>query len=287
MAFWSTLVEQLKTALPVAIAFSLVAPIPYIIAEQIWPARTRPRWTDYLMNFGIAISTLVLSLPLGMLAAIAAAKLHQAIGWQPLSLPFDYLSAVPLVGPLLTGLFLMIAPLLLHDLWFYWSHRLEHRIPTLWAFHSLHHSDPHLNCMSANRDHFLQTAWRSFFSIFTLGLLIDLDMKNAGAAAMLSQMALMLWSMFYHSAIRVQLPWLDRVLVTPQVHRIHHSRDPRHFDRNFADIFPFMDILFGTYEKPVRGEFCDTGLDDPFLSPRSLAAAQINPLRRAFSIRKG
>ncbi len=98
--------------------------------------------------------------------------------------------------------------------------------------------------------------------MFTLGLIVQLDMREAGAAAMFSQIAFMLWSMFYHSAIRAELPWLDKILVTPQVHRIHHSTEPAHHNRNFADLFPVLDIIFGTYEKPAKGEFAGTGIDD-------------------------
>lgn len=285
MDYWSTVWSQLISALPSMLAFSLITLVPFAIAERVWPVVRPPRLRSYAINIAISLTTLILSLPLGIAAGLAAAKVHASLGWQPFPVPFAALEALPVVGRVLKGLTLMLAPLLLHDLWFYWSHRLEHRIPILWAFHSLHHSDPEMNCTTWARDHFLQSAWRTFFSVFTLGLLVDLDMKSAGTAAMLSQMALVLWSMFYHSAIRVELPWLDRVLVTPQVHRIHHAVDDAHHDRNFADVFPFMDILFGTYEKPRRGEFAGTGINDAFLLPRSPISAQVNPVIRALGLK--
>jgi len=52
---------------------------------------------------------------------------------------------------------------------------------------------------------------------------------------------------------------LDRIIVTPQVHRIHHSVDPSHYNRNFADALPLFDILFGTYYRPQAQEFAATG----------------------------
>ena len=104
-----------------------------------------------------------------------------------------------------------------------------------------------MNTTTYTRDHFLQNGLlRAFFPVSTLGLFIDLDLTQAGKAAFYSTMFLIVLSMFYHSAIRVQLPWLDRILVTPQVHRIHHSIDPQHYNRNFADALPIFDILFGT-----------------------------------------
>ena len=112
-----------------------------------------------------------------------------------------------------------------------------------------------MNTSTWARDHFLQNSWRSFFSVFTLGLFFDLDFADAGKAALYSFMFLAGLSLFYHSAIRVQLPWLDRILVTPQVHRIHHSIDAVHHNRNFADALPVFDIIFGTYHRPEREEF--------------------------------
>ena len=106
---------------------------------------------------------------------------------------------------------------------------------------------------------FLQESWRAFFSVFTLGMFVDLRLSEAGKAALYSTMFLVGLSMFYHSAIRVQLPWLDRLLVTPQVHRLHHAIKPEHHNRNFADVLPIFDIVFGTYQKPGREEFPSTG----------------------------
>jgi len=84
--------------------------------------------------------------------------------------------------------------------------------------------------------------------------------------------------MFYHSAIRVRLLWLDRMLVTPQVHRIQHSVDAEHYNRNFADVLPTLDIVFGTYDRPEREAFPAAGLGPDFPAPRSLLSAQFGPL---------
>jgi sterol desaturase/sphingolipid hydroxylase (fatty acid hydroxylase superfamily) len=97
-----------------------------------------------------------------------------------------------------------------------------------------------MNAATFARDHFLQAVWVGLWPAFTIGIVFDLSPLEGGVAGLISGLALTLLSMFYHSAIRVQLPWLDRVIVTPQVHRIHHSVDPAHHNCNFADALPIF-----------------------------------------------
>jgi sterol desaturase/sphingolipid hydroxylase (fatty acid hydroxylase superfamily) len=252
--------------------------IPFMIAEQLWPVRGAPQWRDYGLNLLIAFSTVFLSLPLGIAAGLWSAHVRQWLPWKPLSFTFHAVAGIPHVGQGLEILAMIFVPLFLHDAWFYWAHRIEHRVPALWAFHKLHHSDELMNTSTWARDHFLQSSWRAFFATFTLGMIVDLDLAEAGKAALYSTMFLSALSLFYHSAIRVRLPWLDRVLVTPQVHRIHHSTDPQHYNRNFADALPLFDIVFGTYRRPGREEFPATGLGTASPAPQSIWAAQFGPL---------
>jgi len=278
MNFLHILLASMKGMFPDLLYWTIPPLIPFIIAEQIWPVHARPRWRDYGMNILIALTTSYLALPLGILAGMWSADLRPHLPWKTFSLSFHNIAAIPVVGHPLEIAAMIFFPLLAHDFWFYWSHRIEHKVPVLWSFHKLHHSDELMNTSTWARDHFLQNSWRAFFSIFTLGLFFDLDFTDAGKAALYSFMFLAALSLFYHSAIRVQLPWLDRVLVTPQVHRIHHSIDPVHHNRNFADALPIFDILFGTYHPPAREEFPATGLGDEYRAPGSIWSAQIGPV---------
>jgi sterol desaturase/sphingolipid hydroxylase (fatty acid hydroxylase superfamily) len=263
---------------PDVLIFSLVPLVPFIIAEQIWPVDEAPRFRDYNINILISLSTAYLSLPLGIAAGLWSIQLRRILPWQPFSFTFHNIGAVPIVGPALELVAMIFVPLILHDLWFYWSHRLEHRVPILWAFHRIHHSDERMNTSTWARDHFLQNSWRSFFSLFTLGLIVDLDLSEVAKAALYSNYFLMALSLLYHSGIRIRLPWLDRVLVTPQVHRIHHGVAPEYHNKNFADALPIFDILFGTYHRPGKDEFPRTGLGPEFSAPRSLWSAQFGPI---------
>ncbi len=278
MSFVHILLSSMKGMLPTLLLWSIPPLIPFIIAEQLWPVCKAPRWQDYTMNTLISISTAYLALPLGIAAGLWSAHLRQWLPWKPVSFSFRNIGAVPYAGPALEVLAMIFVPLFMHDFWFYWSHRVEHRVPALWAFHKLHHSDELMNTSTWARDHFLQDAWRAFFSVFTLGMIVDLDFSEAGKAALYSNLFLTAMSLFYHSAIRVRLPWLNRILVTPQVHRIHHSIDPQHHNKNFADALPIFDIVFGTYYHPDKEEFPATGLGAEYPAPRSLWSAQFGPL---------
>ncbi len=238
-------------------------PLFVLFLEQKYPAGSRAGWQDYLTSFSIMAIAILVLFSLGINAAAAAAGtwvVHQ-MDWQFLSIDIREISlGIDWLDQTVQKILTVLLVLFVHDAWLYLSHRCEHRFPALWAFHKVHHSEERMNFLTAGRDHFLQSIWRTFFSFLTIGLFIDIEFKQAAVTAGYAHSGLLLWSMFYHSNTRVELPWLDRVLVTPQVHRIHHSRLPEHQDKNFADIFPVFDIVGGTYWAPRAGEFPETGL---------------------------
>jgi len=271
--FYTAQLPMIAISFPVLLA-------PFVWLERRRPVATPPSWRDYGKNFGIFISTQAIAAPTAISAAHASAAIRAVAPWPTLDFTFaDIGVGLPILDAVLRVLAMIFLPLLLHDVWFYWSHRLEHKLPWLWRFHRLHHSDPNMNASTYARDHFLQTVWRSLFAAFTLGLFVDIELRQAEQAALLSSLFLGLWSQFYHSAARIRLPWLHYILVTPQVHRIHHSLSPRHHDKNFADVFPVFDLLFGTFYRPQAEEFPATGLADQ-VAPANWWEAQCEPLRR-------
>jgi sterol desaturase/sphingolipid hydroxylase (fatty acid hydroxylase superfamily) len=255
--------------------WTVLAMIAFIIAQQLRPVGEAPRLRAYGLNILISLSTAYLSLPLGTAAGLWSSQLRHLLPWNPVSFSFHTLGALPMAGPGREILAMIFFPLFLHDSWFYWSHRIEDGVPILSEFDKIHHSDRRMNTSTWARDHFLQESWRGFFSLSTLGMIIDLHPAEGGRAALYSAMFLVGLSMFYHSAIRVQLPWLDRILVTPQVHRIHHSVNGEHHNQDFADALPVSDIVCGTCHCAVR-EATGLGPDSP--APRSLLSAQLGPL---------
>jgi sterol desaturase/sphingolipid hydroxylase (fatty acid hydroxylase superfamily) len=274
---WQSVHSYLFFRYPFTLLFMLATMLPFVVLEQIWPAGPRPPLRLYGLNILIAMVTYALAPMVGMLAAAAADGLRPSLPWHTIELTFsDIHLGIPAIDPVLRILAMIFVPMFVHEMWFYWSHRLEHTLPLLWRFHRLHHSDENMNASTAVRDHVLQQVYRSLFSMFTLGLIFDLDLREAQQAALLSGLFSGMLSAFYHSAIRVHLPWLDYLLVTPQVHRIHHSTDPAHYNKNFADSFPLFDLVFGTFQPTRKGEFPATGLPD--WQPTNVWAAQSEPV---------
>ena len=167
---------------------------------------------------------------------------------------------------------------LMTDFFYYWFHRWQHTTAFLWEQHKFHHSEASLNVTSTRRVHWLEDPLLLLFLGLPMGLLLQF---NGLALGILSFMEV-LWLQFIHMNLRLELGWLSPVLTGPQYHRIHHSFQEEHLDKNFSAFFPLWDIVFGTYYSPCRGEFPPTGLatGDTY---NSLWTATILPFREWLS----
>jgi sterol desaturase/sphingolipid hydroxylase (fatty acid hydroxylase superfamily) len=143
------------------------------------------------------------------------------------------------------------------DCLLYWRHRLEHSIPALWVLHSFHHSDRALNVFSRGYSYGLSKFAQAIIEIPILALLFRVPSQALIVWGLLQ----MLGEITMHLNFKVGWGPLTLALVGPQYHRIHHSIDPRHHDRNFASLFPIWDVLFDTAWKPARDEWPDTGIE--------------------------
>lgn len=146
----------------------------------------------------------------------------------------------------------LVLALLTLDLAIYLQHRLFHYAPVLWRLHRMHHSDLDVDVTTGARFHpieILLSLGIKFVVIVPLGL--------PPLAVLLFEIGLNATSMFNHSNVRVS-PAIERVLrclvVTPDMHRVHHSVVRRETDSNFGFNFPWWDRLFGTYRaQPEAG----------------------------------
>lgn len=146
--------------------------------------------------------------------------------------------------------------LVFNDLLHWTHHFLRHRIKPLWYFHKVHHSQREMNLFADVRSHFVET-------FFALGLIfIPLNMFSVSFANTgLLYFIPVLYFRLYHANIKTNLGPLKYILVTPQSHRIHHSIEKKHWDKNYGFIFTIWDQVFGTQYKNYD-EYPDTGVDD-------------------------
>jgi len=146
--------------------------------------------------------------------------------------------------------------LVLHDFFYYWSHRAHHRIRILWAIHVTHHSSPRYNLSTALRQNItypLVATW-----IFWLPLvLIGFDPITVIFVVAVN----LFYQFFVHTQMVKKLGALEWILNTPSHHRVHHGRNPQYIDRNYGGIFIIWDRLFGTFT-PER-EAVDYGITHP------------------------
>lgn len=159
-------------------------------------------------------------------------------------------------GPVWLG---ALVAILLFDLFTYWFHRLSHRIPLLWRFHRVHHSDPHMDVTTANRFHFGEIIASSVLRIGAI-LLIGAEMWHLALYE-----AIMFPIVQFHHANIVLPPRLDRFLslftVTPGMHKVHHSRLQSETDSNYTSLLSIWDRIFRSFRTRKDLHAIELGLD--------------------------
>lgn len=163
---------------------------------------------------------------------------------------------------------------MLIDFFYYWTHRAQHRYGLLWRLHELHHSDRSFNVTTTLRVHWLEELLKLLTVLVPVMLLAD---APAGVPALLAWVGGG-WLFFIHANARISFGPLNRLLVSPAVHRVHHSEEPAHHDRNFAAFFSVWDLLFGTYQAPPAGRWPAVGTAQR--PPSTAWAAHWRPFRR-------
>jgi sterol desaturase/sphingolipid hydroxylase (fatty acid hydroxylase superfamily) len=148
-----------------------------------------------------------------------------------------------------------IAVILFYDLHRYWSHRLYHAVPALWALHSFHHSAEALTVATGVRHYWLESAIDGAF--FPLTAIV---FQIPPVIGLLVPVIYFLPDGCSHLNYRIDLGRFVTWLNNPQWHRIHHSVNPEHWDKNFCSLLPLMDFIFGTAWVPKRDEYPATGL---------------------------
>jgi sterol desaturase/sphingolipid hydroxylase (fatty acid hydroxylase superfamily) len=199
------------------------------------------------------------NLTLGSLNALAvamlAAPLIANLAWWAEGRRFGLLNLLSLPPAMATG-----AAILLFDGWLYLLHRANHKFGFLWRFHRVHHSDPEMDATTAIRFH---TGEVLISAALRLALIPLLGITLWQLLLYESLMAPVI--LFHHS--NVNFPekvdrWLRALVVSPAIHRVHHSRAQVETDSNYSIVFSFWDRIGGTFRLRRDGRPVDFGLDE-------------------------
>ncbi|MCX7587481.1 sterol desaturase family protein [Phenylobacterium sp. 58.2.17] len=156
----------------------------------------------------------------------------------------------------MTAIWAWAAIFLLEDLTYYWFHRLSHERRFWWAAHVNHHSSQHYNLSTA-----LRQTWTGGVA-GTWALWLPLAFLGFPPAMIAIQKGISLVYQFWiHTEAIGRMPrWFEAVFNTPSHHRVHHARNPRYLDRNYAGVLIVWDKLFGTFQPELDEEPCRYGI---------------------------
>lgn len=234
--------------------FAVMALWEFLAARRQRPTPRARRWPH---NIGIVIVD-------SFLARIAAPT--GAVGFAVLAQTKD----CGLLNSINVPAWLAFASsLLLLDLAIYFQHRLFHHVPILWRLHRMHHADLDIDVTTGIRFHPLE-----ILLSLAIKFIVIVALGAPPLAVLIFEIALNATSMFNHA--NSSMPeWLDRVLrwivVTPDMHRVHHSILRLETDSNFGFNFPWWDYLFRTYRpQPEAGHDKMTIGIEKFRDPKEL-----------------
>lgn len=129
----------------------------------------------------------------------------------------------------------------------YWVHRWSHKINLFWNLHVIHHSSEEFNLACA-----LRQSISSFFNLFTV-LLLPAALLGVPEEVINTIAPLHLFAQFwYHTRHINRMGFLEKILVTPSHHRVHHAVNPEYMDKNLSQIFIVWDKLFGTFAEEKK-----------------------------------
>jgi sterol desaturase/sphingolipid hydroxylase (fatty acid hydroxylase superfamily) len=137
----------------------------------------------------------------------------------------------------------------LGDLGLYWAHRLSHSVPWLWRFHAVHHSVETLDWVAAHREHPLDGLYSHLFLTLP-AVLLGVGREEIMAVYVFRGAS----AVFVHTNVRMPLGPFGFLFGDPVLHRWHHARVER-TRHNFANLAPYLDVLFGTHYRPDNETF--------------------------------
>ncbi len=160
----------------------------------------------------------------------------------------------------LRGVLLWVTAALAWDFCYYWFHRVSHEVSVLWAAHAVHHQSEDYNLSTALR----QTStgflfnWLFYLPLFVIGFPFEVLMTVYALN--------LIYQFWVHTQVVHRMGPLDRILVTPSNHRVHHAQNERYIDKNYGGVLILWDRLFGTFADEADDEPVVFGVRKPLAS---------------------
>ena len=199
------------------------------------------KWKHAIPNFFFTFTTIVINFIFAfLLLNVSDWTSHAEFGL------LHWLTTLPLWMDVMLGV------LLLDLIGAYLPHFVEHKIKPLWMIHLVHHSDPQVDTTTANRHHPLESLVRFIFTLIGVGFL-----GTSIGIIMLYQALSVVSTQFNHANIKIPKRldrWISYLVVSPDMHKIHHHYRLPYTDTNFGNIFSVWDRLFGTFSYMDRSQ---------------------------------
>jgi sterol desaturase/sphingolipid hydroxylase (fatty acid hydroxylase superfamily) len=232
----------------VALIVAVMAAVALL--ETVVPLFTRPPALPGRRRANLAMTAQVLLFTAGFTSVAALAAVA-------VPLPSVGLLAA---SPLPTAVQLLFGVVVSDFAYGYVAHRTMHAWPALWRYHRVHHSDPFVDVTTSYRTHPVEIVWRHLW-LFVAAWAVGVP----ATALVLFRVASAVNGVLEHANVRM-LPVLDAIVswvwVTPNMHKIHHSRVQAETDSNYGNLFTLHDRLLGTFVPTERAASVRYGLDD-------------------------
>jgi len=237
MVVWLSNHAEFLTAVLVVLAFFTIAAFETFAPNHPTRLGQSRRWVRSGSLYAIGLIASSVCFPIAASTVVEWAQLHRVGLFNQLQLP--------------TALAVVLGVLLM-DFGDYLTHRVMHAVPVLWRFHQVHHSDLDFDCATDLLHHPVELLITGVLYFAQL-LLWGVPYESVLAFALLG----ILSGPWQHGNLKLPAALqrvLQKALVTPEMHRVHHSSTAGDGSRNFSIIFPWWDRWFGTYAaQPVDG----------------------------------
>ena len=197
------------------------------------------KWKHAVPNIFFTFTTIIINFALAFL-------LLKASDWV-IANDFGIINWLPEMS---LGLYVLLGVLLMDFIGAYLAHYVEHKVKPLWMIHLVHHTDHKVDTTTANRHHPLESLIRYAFTL--IGVII---IGTPIGIVMLYQSMSLIATQFSHANIKLPKKvdhFISYILVSPDMHKIHHHYVLPYTDSNYGNIFSIWDRLFGTYMKMDR-----------------------------------